>query len=66
MQTEEVLRYAEKAKQAGSTRFCMGAAWREIRDNRDFDRVLDMVKSVNELGIEVCCSAVRACETHIW
>jgi biotin synthase len=56
MQTEEVLDYAQKAKQAGSTRFCMGAAWREVRDNRDFDRVLDMVKSVNEMGMEVCCT----------
>ena len=56
MQTEEVLRYAEKAKTAGSTRFCMGAAWREVRDNRDFDRVLEMVKGVNALGMEVCCT----------
>jgi len=56
MQTEEVLAYAGKAKEAGSTRFCMGAAWREVRDNRDFDRVLDMVKGVNELGMEVCCT----------
>jgi biotin synthase len=56
MQTEEVLQYAEKARQAGSTRFCMGAAWREIRDNRDFDRVLEMVKGVNAMGMEVCCT----------
>ncbi len=56
MKKEEVLAYAEKAKNAGSTRFCMGAAWREVRDNRDFDRVLDMVKGVNELGLEVCCT----------
>ena len=56
MQTEEVLEYAQKAKQAGSTRFCMGAAWREVRDNRDFDRVLDMVKGVNAMGMEVCCT----------
>ena len=56
MQTEEVLDYAEKAKEAGSTRFCMGAAWREVRDNRDFDRVLDMVKGVNAMGMEVCCT----------
>ena len=41
---------------AGSTRFCMGAAWREVRDNRDFDRVLDMVKGVNAMGMEVCCT----------
>ncbi len=56
MQKEEVLEYARRAKSAGSTRFCMGAAWREVRDNRDFDRVLDMVKGVNELGMEVCCT----------
>ncbi|KIC93466.1 biotin synthase BioB [Flavihumibacter solisilvae] len=56
MKTEEVLTYAQKAKDAGSTRFCMGAAWREVRDNRDFDRVIEMVKGVNELGMEVCCT----------
>ncbi|MDE3234679.1 MAG: biotin synthase BioB [Bacteroidota bacterium] len=56
MKKEEVLSYAQKAKDAGSTRFCMGAAWREVRDNKDFDRVLDMVKGVNELGMEVCCT----------
>ncbi|MBL7698064.1 MAG: biotin synthase BioB [Chitinophagaceae bacterium] len=56
MKKEEVLEYARKAKDAGSTRFCMGAAWREVRDNRDFDRVLDMVKGVNEMGMEVCCT----------
>jgi len=56
MPTSEVLDYARKAREAGSTRFCMGAAWREVRDNRDFDRVLDMVKGVNSLGMEVCCT----------
>src|SRR5258708_2205422 len=56
MKKEEVLEYAAKAKAAGSTRFCMGAAWREVRDNKDFDRVIDMVKGVNEMGMEVCCT----------
>ena len=56
MKKDEVLAYAQRAKDAGSTRFCMGAAWREVRDNRDFDRVLEMVKGVNELGLEVCCT----------
>ncbi len=56
MQTEEVLAYAEKARQAGSTRFCMGAAWREVRDNRDFDRILEMVSGVHAMGMEVCCT----------
>ena len=46
----------KEAKNAGSTRFCMGAAWREIRDNSDFDKVLDMVEGVNEMGMEVCCT----------
>ncbi len=56
MKKEDVLSYAKKAKEAGSTRFCMGAAWREVRDNKDFDRVLEMVKGVNDLGMEVCCT----------
>ena len=56
MKKDEVLQYAQKAKDAGSTRFCMGAAWREVRDNKDFDRVIDMVKGVNEMGMEVCCT----------
>jgi biotin synthase len=56
MQTDEVIQYAKKAREAGSTRFCMGAAWREVRDNRDFERVLEMVKEVNTLGMEVCCT----------
>ncbi len=53
---EKVLASAQRAKDGGSTRFCMGAAWREVRDNRDFDRVLDMVKGVNDMGLEVCCT----------
>jgi biotin synthase len=56
MKKDEVLAYAKKAKDAGSTRFCMGAAWREVRDNKDFDRVLEMVKGVSEMGMEVCCT----------
>ncbi|MFT4154404.1 biotin synthase BioB [Parafilimonas sp.] len=64
MQKDEVLAYAQKAKDAGSTRFCMGAAWREVRDNRDFDRVLEMVKGVNEMGMEVCCTLGMLTETQ--
>lgn len=56
LEKEVVVESALKAKEAGSTRFCMGAAWREVRDNRDFDKVLDMVKEVNGLGMEVCCT----------
>ena len=56
MPVEEVVNTAEKAKSAGASRLCMGAAWREVRDNSDFDRVLDMVKAVNGMGMEVCCT----------
>jgi biotin synthase len=56
MKVDEVLAKATEAKQNGSTRFCMGAAWREVRNNRDFDNVLEMVKGVNEIGLEVCCT----------
>jgi len=56
MEVNEVLMAALNAKEAGSTRFCMGAAWREVRDNKDFDKVLDMVKGVNGMGMEVCCT----------
>jgi biotin synthase len=56
MAVDEVLEHARAAAESGSTRFCMGAAWREVRNNRDFDKVLDMVKGVNDLGLEVCCT----------
>lgn len=54
LKTDKVLEEARKAKEAGSTRFCMGAAWREVKDGRGFDRVLDMIKGVRELGLEAC------------
>ena len=56
MEVNEVIEKAIEAKESGSTRFCMGAAWREVRDNRDYDKVIDMVKGVNSLGLEVCCT----------
>lgn len=54
--TETVLAHAKKAQEGGSSRFCMAAAWREVRDNRDFDRIIEMVKGVNAMGMEVCCT----------
>jgi biotin synthase len=56
MKQDDVVAAAQRAKDGGASRFCMGAAWREVRDNRDFDRVLDMVKAVNGLDMEVCCT----------
>ena len=54
--TNEVLEMAKNAKEGGASRVCLGAAWREVRDNRDFDNVLEMVKGINTLGMEVCCT----------
>jgi biotin synthase len=56
MDVDEVLRAARRAKDDGASRFCMGAAWREVRDNAQFDRVLDMVRGVKTLGLEACCT----------
>lgn len=54
MNIDEVLTAARAAKAGGSTRFCMGAAWREVRDGPEFDRVVDMVRGVSDLGMEAC------------
>jgi biotin synthase len=56
MKTPEVLDAAARAKAAGATRFCMGAAWREVKDGPAFDEVLDMVRGVRALGMEACCT----------
>ena len=54
MEVDEVLSAAARAKQGGADRFCMGAAWREVRDGADFDAVLEMVRGVKALGLEAC------------
>ena len=56
MEKDEVLEIARLAKAAGVSRVCLGAAWREVRDGKQFDRVLDMVKDVTAMGVEVCCT----------
>ena len=56
LEYDEVITKALIAKENGSTRFCMGAAWRNIRDNKDFDNILKMVKGVAEMDLEVCCT----------
>jgi biotin synthase len=56
LSTDVVLDAARAAKDAGSTRFCMGAAWRSARDGKDFDHVLELVAGVADLGLEVCCT----------
>jgi biotin synthase len=49
-----VLSRARVAKEAGASRFCMGAAWRSVRDGEEFDAVVDMVKGVRDMGMEAC------------
>lgn len=56
MSVEEVKGHAQEAKDMGSSRVCMGAAWRNVKDDADFDQVLEMVKSVNQMDMEVCCT----------
>ena len=53
---DEVVEFAERARREGATRFCMGAAWRQVQEGEDFDSVLEMVRRVAKLGMEVCCS----------
>ena len=56
MDVSSVLAAARRAKDSGAARFCMGAAWREVKNNHQFDQVLDMVRGVKELGMEACCT----------
>lgn len=56
MTVEDVKIQAVKAKDAGSSRVCMGAAWRNVKDGPEFDRVLEMVRTVNKMDMEVCCT----------
>jgi biotin synthase len=56
LDVDEVLTAARRAQEHGATRFCMGAAWREVRDGEPFDRVLQMVRGVKALGLEACCT----------
>ncbi len=56
MKEEDILAAAAQAKEGGSSRFCMGAAWREVKDNVHFDRVVQVVEKVNDMGLEVCCT----------
>jgi biotin synthase len=56
MDRDEVLPAARRAKAEGSTRFCMGAAWRQAPQGREFESVLESVSAVAALGMEVCCT----------
>jgi biotin synthase len=53
---DRVVQTAREARDQGVTRFCMGAAWRQVSDGPEFESVLDMVRGVSSLGLEVCCT----------
>ncbi len=53
---EVVLEQAQTAKTNGSTRFCMGASWRDLPEGKDFDKVVELIKTVKSLDMEVCCT----------
>lgn len=62
---DDVLPVARRAKENGSTRFCMGAAWKGVRDgDRKFDEVLEIVREVGKLGMEVCVTLGQLGETE--
>ncbi|HCW65285.1 MAG TPA: biotin synthase, partial [Leeuwenhoekiella sp.] len=56
MGVQQVKAQALRAKAAGSSRVCMGAAWRNVKDGEEFDQVLEMVRTINKLDMEVCCT----------
>lgn len=56
LSVEKTLQAANNAKASGATRFCIGAAWREVPDGEQFEQVLEMVKGVRSLGLEACCT----------
>src|SRR5581483_9105806 len=53
---EDALAAARAARDQGATRFCMGASWRDVPRGSQFDRVLEMVRGVRDLGMEACCT----------
>jgi biotin synthase len=64
MSTEEVLEVAQRARSTGSTRFCMGAAWKGVREGTDgFHSVLETVRAVSKLGMEVCVTLGQLTDT---
>ena len=56
MSVNQVKAQALRAKANGSSRVCMGAAWRNVKDGEEFDQVLEMVRTINRLDLEVCCT----------
>jgi len=56
MSVQQVKAQALRARASGSSRVCMGAAWRNVKDGPEFENVLEMVRTINKLEMEVCCT----------
>jgi biotin synthase len=56
MKVDEVKQEALKAKAQGASRVCLGAAWREVKEGKDFEQVLEMVRTISAEGLQVCCT----------
>lgn len=64
LSVDTALDTAVRARAGGATRFCMGAAWRDVPDGPDFDTILEMVRRIRSLGMEVCCTLGMLTETQ--
>ncbi|MGY0425673.1 MAG: biotin synthase BioB [Polaribacter sp.] len=65
MSVSQVKEEALRAKESGSSRVCMGAAWRNVKDGPEFDQVLEMVRGINKLDMEVCCTLGMVTENQV-
>ena len=66
MSVSQVKAQALRARESGSSRVCMGAAWRNVKDGPEFDQVLEMVRTINKLDMEVCCTLGMLTENQAW
>ena len=65
MTVSQVKAQALRAKASGSSRVCMGAAWRNVKDGPEFEQVLEMVRTINKLDMEVCCTLGMLTEVKV-
>ncbi len=56
MSRDEAMEISRQAKESGVSRVCLGAAWRQVKDNQQFEHVLGMVRAITDMGLEVCCT----------
>ncbi|MCO4795519.1 MAG: biotin synthase BioB [Bacteriovoracaceae bacterium] len=56
LEESQILEIAEKAIEQNVSKVCLGAAWREVKDGREFDSILKIIKKIKSLKLEVCCT----------